>query len=380
MQIFSLDRSSQARCGALVSVVAAALLVGCVDEGQGLTDPLPEGAAGTLDAGGTKNTSGTAGRNAGGQDVVDNGGAAGTGDDEPRGGSELGGTPGVAGSAGSGGTNEPEAGAAGEAGGGGEGGVHIAPACPFHSDPAPATGGTGGVGPSPETPSITIQLSPFVGSYLADTAGRSLYMYGADLPGDCNTPPQSLCVADCVVTWPPFDAGSRVLPATLTDAGFGTIQRSDGGYQTTYMGWPLYYYKSDLTLGQMTGQGKGKLWHIAEVTLPSVIIMKAGAVKYLADAAGRTLYVSAADQTGTADSDPVSNCAGECLATFAGFREKNLSVVSSLEPLDFSVFVRQGAGGLQLAYKGMPLYRAATDLKSGDMNGTAVAGFTAALP
>src|SRR5687767_12078717 len=100
MQIFSLDRSSQARCGALVSVVAAALLVGCVDEGQGLTDPLPEGAAGTLDAGGTKNTSGTAGRNAGGQDVVDNGGAAGTGDDEPRGGSELGGTPGVAGSAG----------------------------------------------------------------------------------------------------------------------------------------------------------------------------------------------------------------------------------------------------------------------------------------
>jgi predicted lipoprotein with Yx(FWY)xxD motif len=381
MQISTLDRSSQARYSALVSVVAAALLVGCVDEGQGLTDPLPEGSAGTP-AGGTKNTS--AGSGAGGQDAADNGGAAGMGDDEPRGGSELGGTPGmVAGGAGSGGTGEPEAGAGSDAGAGGEGGVHIAPACPFHSAPAPATGGTGGtggVGPSPETPSITIQLSPFVGSYLADTAGRSLYTYGADLPGDCSTPPQSLCIADCVVSWPPFDAGARVLPATLTDAGFGTIQRSDGGYQTTYMGWPLYYYKSDLTLGQMTGQGKAKIWHIAEVTLPSVTIMKLGAVKYLADGAGRTLYVSAADQQGTADSDPVSNCAGECLATFAGFREKNLSVVSSLEPLDFSVFVRRGAGGLQLAYKGMPLYRAATDLKSGDMNGTAVAGFTAALP
>jgi predicted lipoprotein with Yx(FWY)xxD motif len=348
------------------------MLVACVDEGQGLSDPLPEGSAGAHDAGGTKNTGGTAG----GKDVADDGGAAGSPDDEPRGGSEQGGTAGEV--AGSGGTGEVEVGGAGEAGGGGEGGVHIPPPCPFHSDPVAPAGGMGGAGP--EMPTISVQSNPFVGSYLADAAGRTLYTNGADLPGDCQTPPQSLCVADCLVSWPPFDAGARVLPATLTDAGFGTIQRSDGSYQTTYMGWPLYYYKLDLTLGQVTGQGKGKVWHIAEVALPSVTIMKAGTVKYLADAAGRTLYVSAADQAGTADSDPVSNCSGECLATFAGFRDKNLSVVSSLEPLDFSVFVRQGAGGLQLAYKGQPLYRAVTDLKSGDMNGTAVAGFTAALP
>jgi predicted lipoprotein with Yx(FWY)xxD motif len=376
MQISTLDRLSQARGSALVSLAALALLVACVEEGQGLSDPLPEGSAGTLDGGGTKNTGGKAGSSAGGKAVVGDAGAAGAGDDEPRGGSEQGGTPGVV--AGSAGSGEVEAGGASEAGGGGEGGVHIAPACPFHSDPVAPSGGAGGAGPSPGTPTISVQVSPFVGSYLADSAGRTLYMNGADLPGDCQTPPQSLCVADCVVSWPPFDAGTRVLPATLSDAGFGTIQRSDGSYQTTYMGWPLYYYKLDLTLGQVTGQGKGKVWHIAEVTLPSVTIMKAGTVKYLADAAGRTLYVSAADQAGTADTDPVSNCSGECLATFAGFREKNLSVVSSLEPLDFSVFVRQGAGGLQLAYRGLPLYRAVTDLKSGDMNGTAVAGFTAA--
>ena len=378
MQISTLDRLHQARGGALVSLTALALLVACVDEGQGLTDPLPEGSAGALDAGGTKNTGATAGSGAGGKDMADDGGAAGAGDDEPRGGTEQGGTSGaVTGSAGSG---EVEAGGASEGGAGGTGDVNIAPACPFHSDPVAPTGGTGGAGPTPGTPSISVQLNPFVGTYLADAAGRTLYTNGADLPGDCQTPPQSLCVADCPVSWPPFDAGARVLPETLTDAGFGTIQRSDGGYQTTYMGWPLYYYKTDLTLGQVTGQGKAKLWHIAEVTLPSVTIMKAGTVKYLADGAGRTLYVSAADQAGTAESDPVSNCSGECLATFAGFRDKNLSVVSSLEPLDFSVFVRQGAGGLQLAYKGQPLYRAATDLKSGDMNGTAVAGFTAALP
>src|SRR6185295_9309013 len=102
----------------------------------------------------------------------------------------------------------------------------------------------------------TLQLSPFVGSYLADATGRALYTTGGDLPGDCNTPPQSLCTAECAVSWLAFDAGGRVLPDGLADAGFGTIQRSDGAYQTTYQGWPLYYYKSDLTLGQVTGQGK----------------------------------------------------------------------------------------------------------------------------
>ena len=39
-----------------------------------------------------------------------------------------------------------------------------------------------------------------------------------------------------------------------------------------------------------------------------------------------------------------------------------------------------GKGNVQVAYKGRPLYRAATDLKSGDMTGTSVSGFTAALP
>ena len=277
---------------------------------------------------------------------------------------------------------------AGDSGDSGGTGVHIAEACTFHVDPAPTTGGTGGTdaggtagtGGAGGATNISVQVSAFVGNYLADGAGRALYTYGGDLPGDCHTPPQSLCTADCSLSWPAFDAGPRALPASLTDAGFGTIPRGDGLFQTTYMGWPLYYYKSDLTLGQLTGQGKGKTWHVAKVNVPNVTLMKAGAIKYLADAAGHTLYVSAADLVGTSDADPASNCDKTCLQTFEGYRVKNLSVVTSLDTLDFSVFVRNGAGGLQTAYKGMPLYRAATDLKSGDMNGTAVAGFTPAAP
>lgn len=354
-------------------------LSACIEDQPGISPPSTAGSAGTKATAGSASTAGSAAMNEGGsRDIPEPTAGQATGGDAASGGTPSAG--GVSVMAGSAGMPMDDVGGASAAGAGGadDEGVHIADACVFHSAPVPPEVGAGGAGPS--GPSITLQVSPFLGSYLADAQGRTLYTYGADLPGDCNTPPVSGCVADCLTSWPIFDAGERVLPPELSDAGFGTIARTEGGYQTTYMGWPLYYYKSDLTLGQMTGQGKGKIWHAAETTLPTITIMKAGAVKYLADGAGRTLYVSAADVPGTVDADPVSNCSGACSKTFEGFHDPKLSLVSSLEPLDFGVFVRHGAGGLQLAYKGMPLYRAATDQKSGDMTGTLISGFTAAVP
>lgn len=371
MSIARTHLSLLARPALCLGLIGAALLPACVDEEPGIDDPSQAGSAGSPAGGsGGKGNVSTAGSMAA-EDGGEPAGIGGTGD--AMGGSanpQNGGTAGA--------TDDPVAG--GSAGEGNiDSGVQIPPPCPFHT-PAPTPSGEGGAGGGAPAPNVTLQVSPFVGPYLADGTGRTLYTYGADRAGDCNTPPVSGCTADCLVSWPPFDAGARVLPPELADAGFGTIERPEGGQQTTYMGWPLYYYKSDLTLGQLTGQGKGKIWHVAELVLPSVTIMKAGALKYLADAAGRTLYVSDADQVGTVDADPVSNCSGSCREIFEGFREKKLSLVSVLEPLDFSVFVRHATGGLQVAYKGKPLYRAATDLKSGDTNGTAVAGFTLAEP
>jgi predicted lipoprotein with Yx(FWY)xxD motif len=371
------------RASLLTGIAGAALAAACLgDAPAGITDQTAAAAAGQSPAegsgatsmGGSTPTAGTPQAH-GGSDPTVEGGSGGT--------MTSGGTSAAAGGL-------PALGEAGmppivaEAGAGGAAGepdgVHIGHACSFHTDaPAPVEGAAGAGGEA-AAPDVLSQVSPFVGNYLTDAAGRTLYTYGADLPGDCQTPPQSTCVADCLVSWPIFEAGARVLGAGLDDAAFGSIQRADGAFQTTYHGWPLYYYKADLTLGQMTGQGKGKIWHIAETSLPSITVMKAGLVKYLADVDGHTLYVSAADQVGTADTEPVSNCEGACLQTFEGFHEKKFSAVTVLEMSDFQVFARHGSGGLQLAYKGMPLYRAATDLKSGDMNGTAVAGFTAALP
>lgn len=269
-------------------------------------------------------------------------------------------------------------GAVGEVGEGTAGEPSEPQVCVFHSDATGEPTGEGGAGP---TPTITLQTSPFVGSYLADGAGRTLFVYGNDLPGDCraDNQPKSRCEADCPVSWPPFDAGARVLGPGLSDAGFGSIQRSDGLWQTTYFGWPLYYYKNDLSVGQMTGQGKGKTWHVAETTPASIVIMKEGAVKYLADGAGYTLYVSAADTVGTDSADPVSACSGECLQKFQRFHQKNPSLVPSLEQQDFSVFVA-GSVELQLAFRGQPLYRARSDGRAGNTTGTATPGFTVAIP
>jgi predicted lipoprotein with Yx(FWY)xxD motif len=400
MQALKVISRYRIRSAAGVALVSAAALSACVGDKAGIDDmssggePTQEGtnaagengtaSAGTAGKTMVSNTAGTSGQPAG------SGGTQATTEPGSAGQSTHGGSEAVGGS-----SSEEMGGAGGAIETGNDDGVHIPPACAYHTSAPPSEAGTGGGGGSggsggtaggggsggaanPAT--VTLQVNAFVGNYLADANGRTLYTYGADLPGDCHTPPQSTCTADCTLTWPPFDAGSRVLAAGLSDAAFGSIERADGTHQTTYMGWPLYYYKSDAALGQVGGQGKGKTWHVAKLNPPAVTIMKAGSVKYLGDAAGHTIYVSAADQAGTADKDPVSACAGDCLKVFEPFDPKAFSVVTSLDTQDFIVFVRKGKGGLQLAYKGLPLYRAATDLKSGDMNGAAVTGFTPAVP
>lgn len=363
---------------ALRPVVVTALACGglafaCVSEEPGITGP--SGAAGdpTQAEAGAPSSAGTSGSGSGGTAVAAGGAAGapaasegGEGHHHPVG---AGGVPDSGGA---------PAGPA-EGGEGGVGEVPVAMSCLFHTTAPVPVEGAGGAGPVPPPADIVVQQNAFVGAYLTDAAGRTLYTYGSDLPGDCESTPVSRCEADCLVSWPIFSGGQRVLGAGLDDNAFGTITRGDGSTQVTYFGWPLYYYKTDLALGQLTGQGKAKTWHAAELKPQSVFIMKSGTVKYLADGTGRTLYVSAGDTSG-GNEDPVSNCSDSCLDSFTPFHDKHLNVVTSLEPTDFSVFVRKGKGGLQLAYKGMPLYLSAADARSGDMHGAETAGFTAALP
>jgi predicted lipoprotein with Yx(FWY)xxD motif len=234
-------------------------------------------------------------------------------------------------------------------------------------------GGATDAGPST---SITVLASPFLGNYLADSTGRTLYTFGNDQPGDCNYAPNTDCVADCLLAWPAFDAGQRTLPSTLTDKPFGSITRADGVTFTTYYGWPLYYYRPDTAKGVINGHGKSRTWHVATVVPAGTVIMRKGTEpRYVADGTGRTLYVFDQDTKGTDSTNPVSACVGTCLDSFRPYERKTISVVSSLEATDFTIFVRQDTARSQVAYKGAPLYLSVADSRSGEQNGLATMGW-----
>jgi predicted lipoprotein with Yx(FWY)xxD motif len=240
-------------------------------------------------------------------------------------------------------------------------------------------GGAGGEGGDGARPTITIQKSGFANAYLADANGRTLYVFGADSPGDCANDPITTCYKDCPLSWPVFDAGARVVADGLDDALFGTIERTDGLRQTTYRGWPLYYYKNDSQPGDVRGQAVGRIWHVAEVTLPNVVVARIGTERFLADEFGHALYTYEGDTKGTDGAPPRSACSGGCRANFPPLVLPYLAPVSYLEKSAFAIFVRDD-GAIQQSYKGWPLYRSRADERSGDRNGASSPGWSLAVP
>ena len=102
------------------------------------------------------------------------------------------------------------------------------------------------------TYTIQVQTSPGGVSYLTDSKGMTLYYYTKDANG------QSACYGGCANAWPIYYADSISVPAQLSASDFGTITRTDGTKQTTYLGWPLYYWVKDAKAGDMTGEGVGR--------------------------------------------------------------------------------------------------------------------------
>lgn len=97
-----------------------------------------------------------------------------------------------------------------------------------------------------------------VGKYLTDTEGMTLYWFKTDSPG------HSTCAGGCVSNWPVFFREKVASPAGLAADEFGTITREDGARQTTFRGYPLYYYKGDIKAGETKGNGMMDLWYVVK--------------------------------------------------------------------------------------------------------------------
>jgi predicted lipoprotein with Yx(FWY)xxD motif len=209
-----------------------------------------------------------------------------------------------------------------------------------------------------------------VGKYLTDAEGMALYYFTKDAPNTTN------CSGECLQNWPAFYAESLgELPEGFSKDDFNTITREDTGEkQTTYKGYPLYYFVNDKASGDVNGQGVKDVWFIVNsettfgASMSELKLLENETVgKYLTDAEGMALYYFAKDTPNT------TNCSGECLQNWPAFYAENLGELPErFNKDDFSTITREDTGEKQTTYKGYPLYYFVNDKASGDVNGQGV--------
>ena len=231
--------------------------------------------------------------------------------------------------------------------------------------------------PVTDTSNIRLAANATFGSILTDGDGNSLYFFSKD------TKDNSVCVDGCAGSWPAYHNDDISVGAGLDSNDFATITRTDGTMQTTYKGWPLYYFANDAAAGDTNGDGVGGVWFIAKDY--SVMYANAqlvgndgnnyledytvgdGATSYIVSFAGRTMYTFINDTDGTNNftaADFSNNGAWPIVEIGAD------EIPSILDSADFGVIDVFGRN--QLTYKGWPLYYFGQDTVRGDNKGVSV--------
>lgn len=217
--------------------------------------------------------------------------------------------------------------------------------------------------PAPQSPHLKIANDAVLGKYLTDQDGKALYFFSRDAGVVSN------CNGACANTWPVYHIEKLQVASGLSATDFAEITRNDGSKQTTYKGWPLYYYSGDASPGEKNGNGINQIWWIAK---PDYSIMQVSAqlighdgksyqgdytegtgnTVYFVDDLGRTLYGFVND--GFDDNNFTREDFGNN-AVWPIYEVNSLvSIPTGLERTDFSIITVFGKK--QLSYKGWPLY------------------------
>ncbi|UOQ96516.1 hypothetical protein MUN81_14855 [Hymenobacter sp. 5317J-9] len=229
---------------------------------------------------------------------------------------------------------------------------------------------------------VKLANSATLGTYLTDADGNTLYFFARDVDGT-----NACTSATCMPLWPVYYQADIKVPRALNAADFSTKTTTDGRPQTTYKGWPLYYYAPAVggvntreAPGTTGGNGIGGIWHVVSpnygVTLASKNVEDktthvVASRTYLVDGLGRTLYFFAKDN-GATPATQATNCTGNCAAIWPAVYKSAPLVPSTLRASDFGTITREpstttGPYGTttstreQLTYKGRPLYYYAGD-------------------
>jgi len=202
-----------------------------------------------------------------------------------------------------------------------------------------------------------------LGKVLTDAKGMTLYYFITDTPGSGSS--TCYAAANCSRFWPVFYTGSVVVSPPLDPADFSSIARTDGAQQTTYYGWPLYYFLNDKVPGDVKGENVLKTWYVARPDYTVMLERLPATGTFLTDGQGKTLYYFAKDAPGAA------SCTGTCLDKWPAFNAGTVVAPSVLKPSDFTSVSRTD-GVHQTAYMGRMLYYFTGDTKPGDTNGQGV--------
>ncbi|WNR45932.1 hypothetical protein [Paenibacillus roseipurpureus] len=212
---------------------------------------------------------------------------------------------------------------------------------------------------------VAVGTKADLGNFLTDANGMTLYYFDKDTKGVSN------CSGKCLDKWPIFYADHIAAPTGVNSADFGTMVRADGKKQTTYKGFPLYYWVDDKKMGDTTGQNVGTVWFVVDPASFSGTKAVNSSVKtsksdqlgtYLVDSKGMALYLF------TKDKGDMNSCVGQCIVNWPVFYDANLTVSSDLNASDFGEFTRND-GTKQTTYKGWPLYYWIKDKNPGDTTG-----------
>lgn len=95
-----------------------------------------------------------------------------------------------------------------------------------------------------------------IGTYLTDAKGMTLYWFKND------TPNKSECKGRCIEKWPVYYREKVAPPEGISADQFGTIAREDGEKQTTFRGFPLYYWVNDKIAGDTNGHQIKNVWFV----------------------------------------------------------------------------------------------------------------------
>jgi predicted lipoprotein with Yx(FWY)xxD motif len=241
--------------------------------------------------------------------------------------------------------------------------------------------------PAVLNPTVSTEISPngIVLSSTTASGGRSLYLLTAD------TPKTSACgtAGGCVALWPPLLTSHRAMAGFGADRHLiGAVRRTDGTYQVTYAGRPLYFFALDLAAGATAGETNGEhlldpapvdgVWYTVlpngnpDPGTATIQSEPGNGTSILADA-GVVNGVVATLYAFSADTSTQSNCSGMCARFWPPVLTQSAPTASGAASGSLLGAIPRGDGTFQVTYDGHPLYYFSRALDGG----TEGAGVTA---